>query len=133
MRMNAVVNTALPDRIPKEIESTRIAPLQMRFREAVSSLLPQVRSKSWATVMPDNGAGMIDDLFVGNQQAPAEIDVIAGSAMFDIKQSNGFEGILSERHVTARNMFGTLVVDQNTGWISRRFIDALCSKSILQR
>ena len=133
VRVDTVVNTALPYRVSKEIETPRITPLQVRFRHAITLLLPKITFDRCTAVMPHNRARMVDDFFVSHEQSPAEIDVIAGGAMLRVKQTNDIERLFAVRHIATGNVFGVLVVHQHTSRVAGSLVHTLRNETILRR
>ena len=119
MGMNAVVDATFPNRISEKVESAGITALEMRLGKAITLLLTEVGTDSRASVVPDNSAGMINDLFVRHEQSPADVHVVSGRAVLGIEHSHCLEGVLAEGHVAPGNVFGTLVVNEHTGWVAR--------------
>ncbi len=63
-------------------------------------------------------------------QPPAHIDVIPGGAISGIESADGFKRGLAHRYVTAWNMIGFLVGQEDMDWIARRVGDTIGHESI---
>src|SRR5687768_12441936 len=133
VRVDAVVHAAFPNGIAEEVEAAGIAALEVRFGEAVAFLLAQVAANRRATVMPNDGAGMINDLPVRDEQTPAEVNVVAGGTVLRVERADNGERVLAKSHVAARDVFCAFVVHEHARWISRRLVNAPRNEAVLGR
>src|SRR6185503_15244466 len=102
--MHAVIHAAFPDRVTEKIETARVAPLQVRFGVAITFLLPQVGANGRTAMMPHNSTRVINDLLFRDEQAPAKINIVTGSAVLRVEETHCIEGFFAEGHVAAGNM-----------------------------
>ena len=84
-------------------------------------------------MVPDDGAGMINNSLVRHQKPPTKIDIVACRAVLGVEKSDCLKGLLPKRHVTARDVLGVLVVHQHTCRIAWRLIYTLGSEVVLRR
>ena len=64
-------------------------------------------------MVPDDRGGTKSDDAAGLLQAPAKIDIVARFMIFRVKATDLFEGPTIKCHVTAGNVFGDRVSQQN--------------------
>ena len=75
-------------------------------------------------MMPDDRRRTEGDLVAGLLNAPAEIDVVARFAILDVEAADCFESPPIPRHVTAGDVFGDCVSEQDVARTARRGGDA---------
>ena len=115
----------------EEIEAPRVAPLQMGFSKTVALLLSEITADGWAAMMPDEGTGVINNLLIGHEQSPAQIDVVSRSPMFGVEGTDQIERFLAKSHIAARDVLSPFVVDHDAGWITRGLVYALGGETVL--
>src|SRR5262249_195920 len=87
----------------------RPLPFQQRFGDTVTPLLFQISENGVASMMPYHRTGTKAKCPAFLLQTPAKIDIVAGRAKNRIESSHGFQAILSDGHVTARDVLGDLI------------------------
>ena len=63
--------------------------------------------------MPDEGRGAIAERHAGIQDAPADVDVVAGRSELRVEAAHRHQRRLAEDHVAAGQMLGAIVGDQH--------------------
>ena len=97
---------------------------QHRFGFAIAFLLFAKSAQGEAAIMPDDRGRAKRDDVACLLQAPAEIDVVAGLAIFGIEPADAFKGPAIKGHVTTGNVLGHRVGEQNVARSAGRRRDA---------
>jgi len=85
------------------------------FGVAVAILLFEVAGEGGAAAVPDEGGGGEGELPVGIEEAPAEIDIVAGGAELFAEAADALEGGAADGEVAAGEVFGAGVVEEDVG------------------
>src|SRR5215470_2001163 len=112
-----------------------VAPLwpfnrKLGFRFAVAALLLPVGADRITAVMPDHSRRAKANRPPPILQSPTQIDVISRGAKTGVKAVDREERLFAVRHVTARNVLGDLVREQNVERITRRRGDAFSDEPV---
>src|SRR6266852_4996123 len=107
------VNLTAPFRSSGRAEENQVFEFMKRSATTVTLLLFQKRAESEAAMMPNNRGRTESDDATGLLQTPTKIDIVAGLMVFGIKTADLFEGPAVKRHVTAGNVFGHRIGEQN--------------------
>src|SRR6266852_52864 len=107
------VNLTAPFRSSGRAEENQVFEFMKRSATTVTLLLFQKRAESEAAMMPNNRGRIESDNATGLLQTPTKIDIVAGLMVFGIKTADLFEGPAVKRHVTAGNVFGHRIGEQN--------------------
>src|SRR5205823_4411680 len=107
------INLTTPFRSPGRPEKNQMFEAKERFSFAIAFLLFQKCAQSKSAMVPDNRSGTESDDAARLLQAPAKIDIVSGFMIFGIETAALFEGPAIKGHVTAGNVFGDRVGQQN--------------------
>ena len=114
------VNLAAPLRGSGRPEKNQMFEAKKRFGLAVAFLLFQKSAESETPMVPDDRGRAESDDAAGLLQAPAKIDIVAGLVIFGIEAADILKCPPVKCHVTARDVFGNRVGDQNVTRSARR-------------
>src|ERR1700741_4570481 len=89
---------------------------QQRFRFAIAILLFQKSAKSKTPVVPYDGSRTESNDPSSLLDSPAKIDVISGLSILGIEAARAFKCPPVKSHVTAGNVLGDCVSEQNMTW-----------------
>jgi hypothetical protein len=99
------VDAPAPDARAERVEVFGMFPHEQRLRLAVAALLFQIIADRRAAVVPDKRRRAEADLVSGLLQSPADVHVIARSAVDGIESIDGYERAFEERHIATGNVF----------------------------
>jgi hypothetical protein len=83
------------------------------FSLAIAHLLLQIGLDGLAPVVPHDGRWTEADAMAAFLQTPANVDIITRRRVGRIKAADLSQRIFAERHITAWDVFGGVIVEQN--------------------
>ena len=100
------VDTTGPEGVAPGVELVRVLSLEESLGLAVANLLPPVRRRRRATMMPDHCRRTEPDSVAPVQQTPADVYVVRRLREDRIEPAYLFQRQLPEGHVAARDVLG---------------------------
>src|ERR671921_1233888 len=83
-------------------------------------------------MVPNDGCRMKPDVVAEVLQLPAHVDVVAGGPVDRVESSNLSERLAPERHIAARYVFCTFVIQEHVNWSTWGPGHALRNRRILR-
>ena len=108
-----------PRNVAESVVFFRPFGFQQGFGLAVAALLAKVATDRIAAAVPNHGSRMETQRPAALHDAPADIDVVAGHAVCDIKATDGQQVLATEGHVAAGNVLSGIIGEQDMQWATR--------------
>ena len=129
----AAIHHASPLAVAAAVELVGVLGVEQGLGLAIAGLLPEVRTRVLAAVVPDERPRREGDQEPLVLEPPADVHIVAGLAKLGIEPVDRLEGLTAEGHVAAGDVLGDLVAHQDVRRLPRRGRDAGGQPAVLGR